>query len=715
MLTRIQIGMMHMRTALLIALLWLLLVPAVASTPPAVLTPWQPTFFILTSAGTHYPKLDAALSVVGYVAREGTLESYTSTRQQESVILVVPQAESQRLSREQVAALRDDILHGQSAVLEGASTLAGALGVTGARLTRVKTYRWHRSPGLPIRLLTPLALPRCHLPAGAAMLARAGRLPLLASLTAGRGKVLFTALPLEPPQSELYQHNLFLLNALSDTFALQPAFAAIDLGVFVDWGYHAEEKPAVLAARLHAWHIRRVAFSAWYDNDDYRQFTRDFLAAAHREGLLVEAWFELPMVSIPFWQQHPEWREVTAAGTPAQIDWRSLMALEDPQCLAAVEEYLSALVRDFDWDGVNCAELYFESPGFGLLRPDKFTPMHPAFRRDFQRDYGVDPLTLFDAKSPNYWKSSPRLCQALQDSRTALIVRLHEELLRLCARWREQKPYLHTTFTLVDSLLDARMTKLIGVDSAQLLAFTSHYSFLPIIEDPYTLWGLGADRYRVLMERYRPLAPSPAPLAVDINIAARESADVPTPVQRGLEFYSLIAAAETHADITYLYADNSLDPADMSLAVCALGSQPLSSTPDGQTRYTAARPVLWRLATDHLAVSVDGSPWPCLCDDGVLLPAGTHTVSARVSSDTTAGLRIEDITGTLLQAQCSATGISVHYRSDSRCFITLNETVQSVRCDGQPWDGQAQASGNKVVYAFPGGEHAIEFTTASGK
>ncbi len=39
------------------------------------------------------------------------------------------------------------------------------------------------------------------------------------------------------------------------------------------------------------------------------------------------------MVSVPFWQQHPEWREVTAEGKPAKIDWRSLMALEDPQCL----------------------------------------------------------------------------------------------------------------------------------------------------------------------------------------------------------------------------------------------------------------------------------------------------------------------------------------------------------------------------------------------
>ncbi len=503
-------------------------------------------------------------------------------------------------------------------LLEGASVLAAKLGVSGGGPTQpVSSYRWHRSPALPIHLLTTLALPCCRMPAGAKVLASAGRLPLLAAAKAGRGTLLFSALPLEPARSEVYQYNLFLLDAVSETFAVTPPFAAADLGVFVDWGYHITEEPAALAARLHAWHIRHVSYSAWYDRDDYRRFTRAFLAAAHRNGLLVEAWFELPMVSIPFWQQHPEWREVTAAGTPAKLDWRSLMALEDPPCLAAVEDYLGTLVQDFDWDGVNCAELYFESPGFDF-RPDMFTPMHPAFRRDFQRDYGVDPRTCFDEHSPNYWKTDPRLRQALIDSRTALITRLHEELLRLCARWQQQKPYLHTTLTVVDTLLDHSMTERIGVDSAQLLALNARYPFLPLIEDPFTLWSLGADRYRVLIARYRPQRSTTLPLAVDINIAERIPAvDVPTPVQRGLELYSLVAAAETHADVTYLYADQSLDRDDMALAVCALGSRPLARTrmdkhviPQHANCAGASPRTIWRCAWS--AVPGPASP-PTAC------------------------------------------------------------------------------------------------------
>jgi len=35
-----------------------------------------------------------------------------------------------------------------------------------------------------------------------------------------------------------------------------------------------------------------------------------------------------------FWAGHPEWREQTASGQDAQLDWRKLMNLTDPECAA---------------------------------------------------------------------------------------------------------------------------------------------------------------------------------------------------------------------------------------------------------------------------------------------------------------------------------------------------------------------------------------------
>ena len=115
------------------------------------------------------------------------------------------------------------------------------------------------------------------------------------------------------------------------------------------------------------------------------------------------------MVSQEFWDQHPQWREVTANGHPAIMDWRLHMALEDPACFQAVAELTRRLVLDYDWDGVDFAELYFEGmPGI-FKHPRDFTPMHPTFRQMFEQRYGVDPLKMFDPDSPNYGPRNPKL------------------------------------------------------------------------------------------------------------------------------------------------------------------------------------------------------------------------------------------------------------------------------------------------------------------
>ena len=270
------------------------------------------------------------------------------------------------------------------------------------------------------------------------------------------------------------------------------------------------------------------------------------------------------------------------------------------------------LIMDYDWDGVNCAELYFEGPGAGFLRPDQFTPMHPTFRQAFQQQYHVDPAALFAVQSPSYWRKNAALRQALIASRTQTITSLHEELLRLCARWRAQKPYLHTTLTVVDSLLDAGITECIGVDSAQLLALGTRYPFLLLIEDPFTLWGLAPERYRTILEHYRRQAPPAAPLAMDISIVARNSENTqPTAKQRGLEFYLLLAAAQTYADSCYLYAENTLEPADMPLGIAALGDLALTPCADGQLRYSTKHQFLWQNIPAGMAVYVDDRLWPC--------------------------------------------------------------------------------------------------------
>src|SRR5258708_19884126 len=108
------------------------------------------------------------------------------------------------------------------------------------------------------------------------------------------------------------------------------------------------------------------------------------MAACDRKGILVYAWLELPNVSEMFWNQHPEWREKTAVLQDAQLDWRKLMNLTNRDCFQAVSQGVKTLVERFDWDGVNLAELYFES----LERapnPPPFTPLNAASPNHFRQ------------------------------------------------------------------------------------------------------------------------------------------------------------------------------------------------------------------------------------------------------------------------------------------------------------------------------------------
>ena len=103
--------------------------------------------------------------------------------------------------------------------------------------------------------------------------------------------------------------------------------------------------------------------------------------------------------------------------------------------------------------------------------------MHPTFRRMFRQRYGADPLQVFDAQSPHYWRRSKKLSRALTEYRIELITDLTDKFLGELARCREEKPYLQTTLTFIDSLRDPTVKERFGVDTDRLLALQEKYDF----------------------------------------------------------------------------------------------------------------------------------------------------------------------------------------------------------------------------------------------
>ena len=283
---------------------------------------------------------------------------------------------------------------GSILILEGESSLADLFGFERAKgMDNVKVASLtdiHR-PGLSIVWEKGLELPAFEIPAGAEVFARErwSGAPLSAGFRRGAGAVLWVA---APPGERGYERFPYLLQALVD-LGLEAPFESSRLWAFFDSAYRSRVDPDYFAQRWGKAGIAALQVAAWhfYEPDaEQDAYLRKLIEACHREGILVYAWLELPHVSDKFWNDHPEWREKTGVLQDAQLDWRKLMNLANRDCFRAVAGGVRELAARFDWDGINLAELYFESLE-GTGNPSRFTPMNGDVRAEFRQVRGIRP------------------------------------------------------------------------------------------------------------------------------------------------------------------------------------------------------------------------------------------------------------------------------------------------------------------------------------
>ncbi|MEZ5391500.1 MAG: hypothetical protein R2724_01185 [Bryobacterales bacterium] len=268
---------------------------------------------------------------------------------------------------------------------------------------RVASLADVRDSDLEIFWEKPLELPVFSLPEGARVFTREARsgAPLVAGLYRNGGAVLWTA---TAPGKGGIERYPYLIHALADLGAELP-FRNDSTWAFLDYSYRLRADPAYLARRWSEAGIAGLQVSGWhfFEPDPARDaWLETLLAACRREGIVVYVWLELPHVSEAFWQNNPDCREKTALQQDAQLDWRKLVDLVEPVCAARVERGLASLLTRFRWDGVNVAELYFESL-HGPSDPSRFTPLSAAVRERGLHRLGFDPLALFDELSPAFW------------------------------------------------------------------------------------------------------------------------------------------------------------------------------------------------------------------------------------------------------------------------------------------------------------------------
>ena len=588
---------------------------------------------------------------------------------------------------------------GAFVILEGASPVAEALGFRpSSRRVRVQNVQDLRRPDLPVIWESALELPVFEIPPAAQVFARErwGGAPLLAGFRHGAGAILWVA---TSPGAHGYERFPYLLHALAD-LGLAPPFRSRRLWAFFDSSYRLRADLEYLAPRWRQAGIAALHVAAWHTFEPDPQpdaWLRHLIDVCHRNGILVYAWFELPHVSERFWLDHPAWREKTALLQDAHLDWRRLMNLANPDCFRAVSKGVGELLGRFDWDGVNLAELYFESLE-GASNPARFTPLNEDVRREFRQARGFDPLELFQPPAP---PNSARLRQFL-DFRAELARRIQSQWIAEIESYRGRRPGLDLVLTHVDDRFDPGMRDAIGADAARLLPQLERHDFTFLVEDPATVWNLGPQRYPEIARRYQPLTHRTAALAIDINVVERYQDVYPTKQQTGAELFQLVSLASRSFNRVALYFENSIAPLDRALLPAAASEVSRVQVTGG--KLTVDSPHGAGVAWDGPAL-VDGAPWPATDGATVWLPAGSHLIEKATAPT---AVRLIDFNGDLQSAALRPSGLEFTYASASRALAVLDKRPARLAIDGSPAPLEPLAAGPaRFALSLPRGQHLV--------
>jgi hypothetical protein len=431
----------------------------------------------------------------------------------------------------------------------------------------------------------------------------------------------------------------YLGQLIYQEFAVEPVAERRDWDLYLDPDL---EKGSMeeFAERWVAAGVRRVYIAAWKDDRrtnthyDYAKFVR----IMHEANIEVMAWLEWPHINFSFWEQHPECIEKTATGVDARIFWREHVALGVPGCFEKAWAETKLILDMAPFDGVNVAELYFEPAGEGPDRAEEYTPFNDTVLREFTKQYKYDARSLFDPKSPHFWKNDGPAFRAWNEYRGSLSIDYNRRLLRALKKIPAGKNLMITA-------IDDRyapdgeefhgflsLGQNIGTNTYDLAKLRNDVPFEYQVEDPFTMWVAAADRYSTVGRLY-PDVPKDQ-LVLDINVVDR-----PTAVQNGFsmekaggfELATSVASVTESGARLALYASASTRKRDLPWIKFALagGSTDIRRVNETSSVVSVRSPAMVRLRVLRPvgAVTIDGKL--TVMDSPVRyvdVPAGTHRV-----------------------------------------------------------------------------------------
>jgi uncharacterized protein YdaL len=659
----------------------------------------------------------SALKAFGIRTRILSAERLVQEAKSLSEIVFIPYPSGLLLSQEAQQAIFDHVKAGGKVILDGKTELSQKLGIKfEGRKLPVDFASDVNFPDVSLEWKPTAYYPKFTPPKGyqQLFLDSESRSPLGLMNRLGKGDYLFLG-PLFDPYSRLGTNRYpYLFHTLRTNFNLRALARRPQLEVYFDPGLRAGVSLERLVRSWRSFGVKIVYAAAWATS--YRQwdFNYDyFIDLCHKNGILVYAWFELPYINEKFWDAHPQWRERTATGADGHVGWRLLMNLSNEGCRRAAFKYVRDLLDRFPWDGVNIAELNYDTDQ-GPLNPAKYVPMNDDVRRAFQTTARFDPVQLFDNGSAYFWKKNPAAFEQFCQFRSQMITSWHREILELLTPICLKKD-LELVITMLDSLHSQTLKRDTGVDSEQILSLMEKYPFTLQVEDPAEFWTQSPDRYSTFVKTYLKRVRNRKRLVFDLNVIPNrvaKNSQLPTGLQTGTELAQMLYHASQASGRVAVYAESTLTPQDFEVMATILAHD--STVSIRRDQINVETPYTVQVKVDPQgSYRLDGQVWPFKDAGQILVPPGRHLIIKeeprfRLVDLSSLGLRLKSFPSELLAGGLTQRGLRLEYAAPTRALALLNKRPYRVFVDGQEFEAKTTYSQGDWSLLLPSGSHQVE-------
>jgi uncharacterized protein YdaL len=553
-------------------------------------------------------------------------------------------------------------------------------------------------------------------------------LPVAIGRPYGKGKFIYFNTAFDPFTPLGYSNYPFALDYIKRYFQLNPVVKRENLEFYFEPSLRKNISVETLVKLWVKQGIRIIHIDGWLI---YKKYTYDYkrlIKLAHANGILVYAWIEPPYISEKFWQDHPEWREKNYKNEDINSDpdpsknasWRYPVALTDPNCMKTVLAFYDKFLKDYDWDGVNIAELSFESGAEGFKQPKFFAPMHPTARAEFKKEYGYDMKQVFDSTSVYYWKTNADAKEDVVDYRIDKITEFHDKFLKQITDFAKTKSGFGVIVTFYDTYFSPELKEHTGVSSDKIIELQKKYGCMLQPEDPQNKWSTDPTRYEELGKYYAKKMSNPSKLLLDLNILAFRKRDEVTPfptlLQTGIESYHLINSASKGAPRFTIYSEGSCNAQDLSLFSYSSSGQVKYQYTENGYKVSSPYSFTMQLPADISIIRIDDQSVVGYRDNSFIIPAGEHTISIHTSdipgfSSVEIQPQLLSFTGNLLEIKYGMRQVNFVYDCSERALVSLNRKPTDIKVDGKDFPFEALRGNDCFCVFLPVGKHLVAIVT----